>query len=53
MFKELLLRAGITKAELARRLELNPRTISSWESKPPKYAVAYLNLLIAYNRLLP
>ncbi len=52
-FKNLLARAGITKAELARRLNVDPRTVSSWQSSPPGYATAYLLLLIEYNRLLP
>jgi len=53
MFTSLLKRAGITKAELARRLGLNPRTISGWGAHAPKYAVAYLDLLIEYNRVKP
>lgn len=53
MFKELLNRAGITKAELSRRLGLNPKTVSNWGNDAPKYAKAYLSLLIEYNRLLP
>lgn len=53
MFKDLLIRAGITKAELARQLSLNPRTISAWRSSPPRYVIAYLELLIKYNRILP
>ncbi len=53
MFKELLKRAGITKAELARRLKLNSRTVSSWGNNPPYYAEAYLLLLIEYNRVRP
>lgn len=52
-FKELLKRAGITKAELGRRLQLNPRTVSAWKNHPPQYAIAYLNLLIEFNRLNP
>lgn len=52
-FKKLLRRAGITKAELARRLGLTPRGVSNWKSNPPDYAIAYLELLIEYNRLLP
>jgi len=52
-FTELLKRAGITKAELARRYSMNPRTISMWKDKPPQHAVVYLRLLIEYNRLLP
>jgi DNA-binding XRE family transcriptional regulator len=53
MFKELLERAGLTKAELGRRLGLNPRTVSGWGDSPPEYAVAYLKLLIDYNRVRP
>ena len=53
MFKELLKRAGITKAELARQLLITPRGISNWGDRPPGYAVAYLNLLVEYNRIKP
>lgn len=49
----LLARAGINKAELARRLGLNPRTIYAWKDEAPGYAVAYLKLLIEYNRYAP
>lgn len=52
-FPELLVRAGITKAELARRLSLTPNTVASWKNQPPGYAVAYLELLIEYNRVRP
>ena len=52
-FKNLLQRAGITKAELARRLGLSPRGVSNWGNSPPGYAVAYLRLLIEYNRVAP
>lgn len=52
-FTDLLARAGITKAELARRFDMNPRTISAWGSRPTKYAVAYLELLIEFNRVAP
>ena len=51
--EELLERAGITKAELSRRLGLNTRTVSAWGEEPPTYAVAYLELLVAYNRVRP
>lgn len=53
MFKQLLQRAGISKAELARRLKLNPRTVSAWGIDAPGYAEAYLHLLIEYNRVRP
>ena len=52
-FIELLKRAGISKAELARRFGMNPRSISAWKEDPPGYAVAYLELLIDYNRYAP
>ncbi len=52
-FKALLLRAGLTKAKLARALGLTPRSISNWGNSPPAYAVAYIDLLIAYNKLAP
>lgn len=53
MFKDLLRRAGITKAELARRLSLTPHGVSNWGDRPPGYAVAYLKLLIEFNRVRP
>lgn len=52
-FNELLARAGITKAELSRRFAINPRTVSAWGEEPPQYAIAYLKLLIEYNRVAP
>lgn len=53
MFKKLLGRAGISKAELARRLGLHANSITNWGNCPPQYAVAYLELLIEYNRVRP
>jgi DNA-binding XRE family transcriptional regulator len=53
IFRGVLERAGITKAELARRLGLNSRTVSAWGEEVPRYALAYLELLIAYNRVRP
>lgn len=52
-FGRLLERAGINKAELARRLGLTQNGVSKWGNDPPKYAVAYLELLIEYNRVRP
>ena len=53
MINNLLERAGINKAELARRLKMHPNSISNWGDNPPGYAVAYLELLIEYNRVRP
>jgi len=53
VFSDLLAHAGITKAELARRLGLKAGTISGWREYPPPYAIAYLELLIEYNRVRP
>lgn len=47
--KELLERAGITKAELSRRLGITANAVSGWKESPPRYAVAYLDLLHKYN----
>ena len=52
-FPLLLCRAGILKSELARRLGITPNSVSNWKDSPPKYAVAYLELLIEYNRVRP
>ena len=52
-FIELLVRAGLTKAELARRLGITARAVAGWKDEPPGYAVAYLELLVDYNRVRP
>ena len=43
--------AGITKAELARQLGMTANGISKWKKSPPRYAEAYLELLIENRRL--
>lgn len=52
-FDAILKRAGITKAELARRIGLTANGVSKWGSNPPRYAVAYLELLVELNRVRP
>ena len=52
-FQGLLERAGINKAELSRRIGISKRSVSAWGDNPPQYAVAYLELLIEYNRVRP
>ena len=49
----LLKEAGLTKAELARRLGISANAVSKWRGKAPVYAVAYLELLVKYNRVRP
>jgi len=53
MLDSLLNRAGITKAELARRMGITANAISKWNGCPPQYAQVYLELLIEYNRVRP
>ncbi len=53
MFNNLLERAGLTKAKLSRALGISARAVSKWGDNPPDYAVAYLELLIEYNRVRP
>lgn len=50
----ILRRAGISGAELARRLGVSQNSVSKWKrSGVPRYALAYLELLIEYNRVRP
>lgn len=53
MLERLLTKAGITKAELARRLGVTANAVSKWKDSPPRYAITYLELLITYNRIAP
>ena len=46
--------AGITKTQLAQRLGLRKTTVYDWhDSTIPRWAVAYLELWIEYQRLRP
>ena len=49
--QDLYHQAGISKAELSRRLDLHRDTASSWGHKIPGYATAYLELLIRHNQM--
>ena len=52
-FKALLDSVQITQADLSRRLGISPTSISKWHKiGVPQYAVAYLELLAKYNRLI-
>ena len=52
-FAELLARAGMTKAELARELGLTAGAVSRWGGECPRYAEAYLEKVIEANRWRP
>lgn len=52
-FDRLVKSAGMSKAKLARTLGFNEKTASTWKHDPPGYAVAYLELLIEFNRARP
>jgi len=52
-FQELLNRAGISKAELARRLNVSQSSVYRWSTNIPGYVIAYLELLVDYNRIRP
>lgn len=47
----LLARAGITKAELGRRIGISSYSVSKWKTAAPRYAMAYLEILIECRRL--
>ena len=38
--------ANLSKKELADNLSMNPSTVYNWGDNPPKYAIAYLDLMI-------
>lgn len=46
----LVKRAGLTKAEFAKEVGVSAQTVSRWGSSPPRWAEAYLELLIECNR---
>lgn len=51
-FTELLDHTGMTKSKLARALGVTATCVSGWGNNPPRYALAYLELLKEYKKLL-
>lgn len=51
-FKESLKLAGINQSELGRRIGITKQSISRWDGNAPEYAMAYIDLLIEYNRVV-
>lgn len=47
----MLEKAGIHRADLARRMGVTPRQVSRWNTEMPKYVVSYLDLLIRLREL--
>jgi len=52
-FEQLLVRVGMRKSELARRLGVHRNTVSAWGEKAPEYAMAYLRALVELMRYRP
>lgn len=50
-FLALLEAAGLSQAELGRKLGIHPTTLYRWE-EAPVYAVAYVNLYLGLKKLL-
>ena len=48
---DLLAKAGLSKAALARHIGLAPDTVTRWRGSPPMYATAYLRLYILVKEL--
>lgn len=44
-FTHALKRAGLSRAELARRFEMSRQTVSAWGEHPPAYAWRYVELV--------
>lgn len=51
--EDLLIKARMSKAELARRLGVTPNAVTNWKVQCPKYAIEYLKLFIELEKLKP
>ena len=47
MFLELLKRSGLSKRKLAKRLGVDPSTVTNWRDHAPQYVIAYLEIYIS------
>lgn len=52
-FEKMLKSLNMARADVAKSLGLSPRSVSAWGDDPPRYATAYLELLVEYNRVRP
>ena len=50
-FENMLSEAKMTKTALAERLGLSRVAVSKWKDSPPRYAIAYLELVIKIKLL--
>jgi DNA-binding Xre family transcriptional regulator len=51
--EDLLIKARMSKAELARRLGVTANAVTRWKVQCPKYAIEYLKLFIEVEKLKP
>lgn len=51
MLDKALRKLGWRRADLARRLNLRPETISRWGERPPEYVVKYLEAMLALQAI--
>lgn len=50
-FSDDLKRAGLSRAELARRFGFHRQAVSAWGENPPRYAVEYVRLCIRLREI--
>ena len=51
MFSELLVKAKMNKRQLATALGICANTVYDWGNEAPKYAIAYLEMVVLTNEL--